>query len=231
MIPKVDISVAETSLLDSQCKHTSLYKKYSIYAITKRALDVVLGSMLLTISAPIIISAAVAVRLESAGNPFFVQTRIGLRGRPFKLYKLRGMYIDAPERFSALYNYNKHGNLNFYFHFKDDPRITKVGAIIRRFSIDELPNFLNVVKGDISLVGPRPEIPELFAQYGEYATQYLSVKPGITCLSKISGRDCLTKEESIKMDINYINNQSLREDIKILWITFQRVVLRLDIHV
>jgi len=231
MIPKMDISVAEASPLDSQRKHTSLYKKYSIYAITKRALDVALGSLLLAISAPIIISAAIAVRLESVGNPMFVQTRIGLRGKPFKLYKLRGMYIDARERFSDLYNYNKNGNLDFYFHFKDDPRITKVGAIIRRFSIDELPNFINVVKGDISLVGPRPEIPELIAQYGEYATQYLSVKPGITCFGKISGRDFLTKEESIKMDINYINNASLIEDIKILWITFQRVVLHRDIHV
>lgn len=231
MIPQVDISVAATSHLYSRSQHTSVIKECSVYEICKRALDVVLGSLLLIISAPIIIGAAIALRVDSPGNPFFVQTRVGLGGRPFKLYKLRGMYIDAPKRFPDLYNYNKYETLNFHFHSKEDPRITRVGAITRRFSIDELPNLFNVVKGDISLVGPRPEIPELISQYNGYATQYLSVKPGITCVSKISGRDRLTKIESIKMDINYIKNRSMAEDLRILWKTLERVALRLDVHV
>lgn len=201
----------------------------SCYRISKRALDLVLGSVLLCCSLPVVVLAAIAVRLESRGNPLFVQTRVGLDGRPFRIFKLRGMYADARERFPELYDYGKHDGLDFHFHYERDPRITRVGDFIRRTSIDELPNFLNVVLGSMTLVGPRPEIPEVSALYGAYRERYLSVKPGVTCLSKVSGRDRLTKEQTIRMDIGYVGNCSTALDLKILWATFWSVINRRNV--
>lgn len=200
------------------------------YRTVKRFLDVSLGSVLLLISAPIFLIAAILIRLESPGNPFFIQERIGLLGKPFRMIKLRGMFVDARQRFPDMYEYGNKQDLDFYFHIQHDPRVTKVGSFTRRTSIDELPNFINVVLGDMSLVGPRPEIPEVISLYGSHAKKYLSVKPGITCLSKCTGRDVLTKMETIKLDLDYINNQSIILDIKILWRTFINVVCRKDVH-
>ncbi|MCK9199938.1 MAG: sugar transferase [Gallionella sp.] len=199
------------------------------YRFSKRWLDLVLGSILLCCSLPIIVMAAIAVRMESRGNPIFIQTRVGQNGKPFRIFKLRGMYADARARFPELYDYSKHGSLDFHFHYEQDPRITRVGNFIRRTSIDELPNFLNVVLGSMTLVGPRPEIPDVSALYGEYREQYLAVKPGITCLSKVSGRDLLTKEQTIRMDIAYIENRSTAVDLKILWATFWSVINRKNV--
>lgn len=199
------------------------------YQLSKRLLDLLLGFVLLCCSLPIIVVAAIAVRLESRGNPFFVQTRVGLNGKPFKIFKLRGMYIDARERFPELYDYSKHSDLAFHFHYECDPRITRVGNFIRRASIDELPNFLNVLLGNMSLVGPRPEVPDVSALYGSYREKYLSVKPGVTCLSKICGRDNLTKEQTIQLDCSYIDNWNIGLDFKVLWITFLSVVARKDV--
>ncbi|MDD4964186.1 MAG: sugar transferase [Gallionella sp.] len=200
------------------------------YLISKRMLDLIFGIPLLLIAAPIFLIAALIIRLDSPGNPFFVQKRIGLRGKPFWIIKLRGMYVDAKERFPELYDYSGHGGLNFHFHYEDDPRVTRIGRYTRRTSIDEMPNFINVVLGDMSLVGPRPEVPDVMELYGRYAEEYLSVKPGITCLSKCSGRDSLTKEETIQMDLGYIQSRSFLLDVKILWWTFVGVVLRRDVH-
>jgi lipopolysaccharide/colanic/teichoic acid biosynthesis glycosyltransferase len=199
------------------------------YLSAKRLLDLVLGSILLCCSLPIIVLAAIAVRLESRGNPLFIQTRVGHNGKPFKIFKLRGMYADSRERFPELYDYSKHDGLGFHFHYENDPRVTKVGSFIRKSSIDELPNFLNVVLGSMTLVGPRPEVPDVSALYGKYREKYLSVKPGVTCLSKVSGRDLLTKEQTIQMDIGYIENRSLNTDLKILRDTFWSVINRRNV--
>lgn len=198
------------------------------YAIAKRALDVVLGGILLVLSAPVILLAAVAVWLESPGNPFFVQTRVGLNGKPFKIFKLRGMHIDARQRFPDLYDYKKFDNLDFHFHYEPDPRITQVGKFLRRASIDELPNFLNVVLGSMSLVGPRPEIPEILTLYKQFTLRYISVKPGVTCLSKITGRDLLTKRESVELDLGYVDRMSFGLDLQILSRTFGNVLFLRD---
>ncbi len=119
--------------------------------------------------------------------------------------------------------------MEFCFHHEDDPRVTPAGRFIRKTSIDELPNLWNVVLGDMSLVGPRPEIPDVLALYGSYREEYLSVKPGITCLSKCSGRDRLTKRETIELDISYIRNRSLAKEFVILWRTIRSVLLRRDV--
>lgn len=210
-------------------------EKYPVKCVSRptrffrRALDVSLGSLLLVVSAPVWLLAALAVRIESRGNPFFIQRRIGLGGKPFKMIKLRGMYIDARSRFPHLYDYARFGDLNFHFHYEQDPRITRVGAFIRKASIDELPNFINVVLGDMTLVGPRPEIPDVLALYGESKAEYLSVKPGITCLSKITGRDRLTKSETIEIDLDYVRNASLRLDRSIFLQTMKNVLRREDV--
>jgi lipopolysaccharide/colanic/teichoic acid biosynthesis glycosyltransferase len=199
------------------------------YEVTKRAFDLVFGGALLLVATPIILIAAAAIRLESKGSPFFVQTRLGKNGRPFKIVKLRGMFKDARIRFPSYYDYSNKPDLDFCFHHEVDPRVTRAGQFIRKTSIDELPNLWNVVKGDISLVGPRPEIPEVMALYGTFREEYLSVKPGVTCLSKCTGRDRLTKRETIEYDLDYIRQRNFRMDVRILWRTFRSVVTRRDV--
>lgn len=200
-----------------------------IYEAAKRVFDFALSLVLLAIATPIICAAAAAIRFETKGSPFFIQTRLGKNGKPFKIVKLRGMFIDARTRFASYYDYSSHTDLEFYFHHEEDPRITRAGKFIRRTSIDELPNLWNVLLGDMSLVGPRPEIPEVLSLYGPYRDQYLSVKPGITCLSKCTGRDRLTKKETIEFDLAYIRDRGFRLDFRILWRTFRGVVLRRDV--
>ena len=201
-----------------------------MYIFFKRLLDLLAGAVLFIISLPIILIFAAVVRYETEGSPFFFQTRIGLRGKPFKIFKLRGMYIDARDRFPHLYDYSANTSLDFHFHYEVDPRVTRTGQIIRKYSIDELPNFFNVLMGDMSLVGPRPEIPDVLEKYAEFKDEYISVKPGITCLSKISGRDTLTKMETIHHDLTYIRTRSFKMDIKILLTTFAQVVLKKNVY-
>jgi lipopolysaccharide/colanic/teichoic acid biosynthesis glycosyltransferase len=195
----------------------------------KRIFDFIVGLALLILATPIILIAALAIRLETKGSPFFVQTRLGKNGNAFKIVKLRGMFIDARTRFASYYDYSRHHDLEFCFHHEEDPRVTRAGRFIRRTSIDELPNLWNVVLGDMSLVGPRPEIPEVLALYGPYREEYLSVKPGVTCLSKCTGRDRLTKKETIEYDLDYVRRREFTLDLEILWKTFRGVVLRRDV--
>jgi lipopolysaccharide/colanic/teichoic acid biosynthesis glycosyltransferase len=183
----------------------------------------------LIIAIPLILVAAAAIRIETPGSPFFIQTRLGRNGKPFRICKLRGMYTDARIRFPSYYDYSAKRDLDFCFHHEEDPRVTRAGMFIRKTSIDELPNLWNVVLGDMSLVGPRPEIPEVLALYGSDRREYLSVKPGVTCLSKVTGRDRLTKRETIDFDIKYIRERSFGLDLTILWQTFRGVVLRRDV--
>lgn len=199
------------------------------YRIVKRSFDFIVGLVLLVIALPIILIAAAIIRAETKGSPFFVQTRLGKGGKPFRIFKLRGMYIDARVRFASYYDYSRHRDLEFCFHHEEDPRVTRSGKFIRKTSIDELPNLWNVVLGDMSLVGPRPEIPEVLALYGPYREKYLSVKPGVTCLSKCTGRDRLTKRETIEFDLIYISKRGFLYDLQILWRTFRGVILRRDV--
>jgi len=200
-----------------------------VYVVSKRAFDLVVGTALMIVATPIVLAAALAIRINTPGSPFFFQTRLGKNGKPFKIFKLRGMYIDAKSRFPTYYDYSHKRDLEFCFHHEQDPRVTPAGRIIRKTSIDELPNLWNVVLGDMSLVGPRPEIPEVLALYGQYRDQYLSVKPGVTCLAKITGRDKLTKRETIDFDLEYIRTRSFVADLRILWRTIRSVLLRRDV--
>ena len=192
----------------------------------KGALDRTLAALGLVALSPLLGAIAVAVRLDSPGPILFRQTRIGRGGRAFTFYKFRGMFADARARFPELYDYRYSAEeiQKLRFHGGHDPRVTRVGAIIRRTSLDELPNLINVVLGDMSLVGPRPEIPELIPYYGPHAKTVLGVKPGITSLAKWVGRDDLTFQETLDLDLRYVRERCLRMDLAILFGTVWKVV-------
>lgn len=193
----------------------------------KGAFDRVAAAIGLVLIAPVLAIIAIAVRLDSPGPALFRQTRIGRGGRAFTFYKFRGMLTDARERFPHLYEYRYDDAQiqSLRFHSGPDPRVTRVGAFIRRTSLDELPNLINVVRGDMSLVGPRPEIPELIPYYQGHAKTVLGVKPGITSLAKWLGRDDLTFQETLELDLDYVRERCLRLDLAILFGTVWKVAV------
>lgn len=181
----------------------------------KRVLDIIGSIIGLALTGIIFLFVAPAIKLDSPGPIFFAQTRVGKNGRRFKFYKFRSMYVDAEERKKELMKQNKMDGL--MFKMDDDPRITKVGKFIRKTSLDEFPQFWNVFKGDMSLVGTRPPTVDEFMHYDEHYRKRLSMKPGITGLWQVSGRSDITDfDEVAKLDVQYIENWSLSEDIRIL---------------
>ena len=190
--------------------------------IAKSVLDRTLGSLLLLGALPLIGLAAVAVRATSPGRAFFPQQRIGIDGRPFTMWKLRSMYVDAEKRRVGLLAQSDRDGL--MFKMRDDPRVTRVGKTLRRLSIDELPQLLNVVLGDMSIVGPRPPLPEEVDGYRDRVLRRLHVRPGLTGLWQVSGRASLSWDESIQLDLRYVDNWSIAMDLLILWKTARAVL-------
>jgi lipopolysaccharide/colanic/teichoic acid biosynthesis glycosyltransferase len=170
----------------------------------KRAMDVVIASAGLLLGGPVLVAAMAAIRLESPGRPIYRQRRIGRDGEPFDLYKLRTM-VHGAEHMGAGMAVNE-----------GDSRITRVGAFLRRTSLDELPNLVNVVRGDMSIVGPRPTIPVQVEQYTERQRGRLAVKPGITGWAQVNGRASLPWADRIELDLWYVEHESLRLDLRIL---------------
>ena len=194
--------------------------------VIKRLLDIVGSAFALLISSPLMLGTAIAIKLDDGGPIFFSQQRIGLHGKPFTMYKFRSMYMDAEERKKELMEQNEMDGL--MFKMTDDPRITKIGKFIRKTSLDELPQFWNVLKGDMSLVGTRPPTVDEFEQYEGYHKRRLSMTPGLTGVWQVSGRSDITDfEEIVSMDVEYIKNWSLKRDIEIILKTVQ-VVLHSD---
>jgi exopolysaccharide biosynthesis polyprenyl glycosylphosphotransferase len=191
--------------------------------LVKGALDRLFAGLAVLVLLPFGLLAAAAVRCTSPGPALFRQTRVGVGGREFTLFKFRSMYVDAEARLDAVraLNVNDDGLL---FKIPDDPRVTKVGRIMRRLSIDELPQLLNVLRGEMSLVGPRPPLPSEVEKYGHDVMRRLLVKPGLTGLWQVSGRSDLTWEESVRLDLRYVENWSLTFDLAIIWKTFFAVV-------
>jgi exopolysaccharide biosynthesis polyprenyl glycosylphosphotransferase len=181
---------------------------------SKRVLDVALSSLILTLALPIVVVVAIAVRLTSGGKVLFRQTRCGLNGRRFTLYKFRTMTEDAEQRLAEVAHLNEMDGP--VFKAKDDPRVTRVGRVLRKFSLDELPQLWNVLRGDMSLVGPRPPIPEEVARYERWQRRRLSMKPGLTCLWQVNGRNDLDFGSWMELDLEYIDSWSLGLDLKIL---------------
>lgn len=213
-------------------KSTSAFNMFTgghfLYEAVKRILDLsgaVTGLLLLS---PVLLVASLAIRLESSGPVIFRQKRVGRNGEIFTLYKFRGMYVDARERFPEMYayRYSPEQLLTLKFHPENDPRVTRVGRFLRRTSIDELPNLWNVVRGEMSLVGPRPEIPEMIQYLGDAKDIVLSVKPGVTSPAKAGGRDRLSYNETVRLDVDYVANRTVWKDIRIIARTALGVVMQ-----
>ena len=183
----------------------------------KRLMDLMIAVLVLLLTSPLFLLVAVAIKLTSKGPIFFVQERVGMNKRRFRMYKFRSMVVDAEARKAELEDQNEMSGP--VFKIKKDPRITKVGAIIRKLSIDELPQLINVIKGEMSLVGPRPPLWSEVDIYDWSDRRRLSIKPGITCLWQVKGRNNLTFEEWMELDREYIDNWSIWLDIKILFLT------------
>ena len=188
----------------------------------KRALDVFLSAAALLVLSPLLLGAAVAIRLDSPGPVLFRQRRMGVNGREFMLVKFRSMYRDAEARLESLRARNEVSGP--VFKIRDDPRVTRVGRFMRRTSIDELPQFWNVLRGEMSIVGPRPPIPAEVEQYQRRHVRRLSVRPGITCTWQVSGRSTIGFDRWMELDLSYIDNWSLWQDMKILARTIPAVL-------
>lgn len=184
-------------------------------AALKRAFDIVVSALLLLLLSPVFALIALAVWVEDGGSIFFAQTRVGRFGRHFKMYKVRSMCLDAEERLKEVLARNQHGE-GVTFKIKDDPRITKVGKWLRKYSFDELPQLFNVLIGDMSLVGPRPPVPREVAKYSLADRRRLATRPGITCIWQISGRSEIDFSGQVKLDVAYIERQSFWTDMTIL---------------
>lgn len=183
--------------------------------VIKRIIDIVLSAVALVVSSPIMLGVAIVIKLDDGGPVLFKQTRVGIHGKPFTMYKFRSMVTNAEEIKAKLAAESGQTD-RFIFKLKDDPRITKVGKFIRKTSLDEFPQFFNVFKGDMSLVGPRPALPDEVARYGSLYSTRLLVKPGITGPWQVSGRSDLSQEQSEFLDVSYIENWSITGDLAIL---------------
>lgn len=189
-----------------------------IYNLSKRIIDII-GSLIgLILLSPILIIVGILIKFESKGPIVFTQKRVGKDGKEFDMYKLRSMVVNAEEIKEKLKEQNEMSGP--MFKMKDDPRITKVGKFIRKTSIDELPQLVNVLKGDMSLVGPRPSLPNEVKEFETWMLKRLNVKPGLTCYWQVMGRNNIDFEDWMKLDVKYVNERSFCLDIKLIFKTF-----------
>lgn len=196
--------------------------KSSFYLLLKRLGDIVLSLCALIVLSPVFLATALAIKLEDGGPVFFVQPRAGKDMKSFMMYKFRSMYKDADKHFHELLNQNE--QTGHAFKIKQDPRITKVGRFIRKYSIDELPQLLNILKGDMSIVGPRPILTFQMEECDEYDRQRLIVRPGLTCYWQIGGRADIEWAEWVELDLDYIEQMSIWTDIKLIVKTIPAVL-------
>lgn len=188
-----------------------------VYEICKRTIDIIGAGLGLILLSPIIAIVACAVKVTSRGPIFFSQKRVGKNGELFEMYKFRSMVVNAEELKEKLEEQNEMSGP--MFKIKDDPRVTKVGKFIRKTSIDELPQLWNVLKGDMSLVGPRPSLPKEVEQFDNWMFKRLSVRPGLTCYWQVSGRNNIDFEDWMKLDCRYVDERNLWIDIKLIFKT------------
>ncbi|MBC8066584.1 MAG: sugar transferase [Chlorobia bacterium] len=184
------------------------------YRVWKRGFDLGFSLILLAFLLPLFLVLALLVKLTSRGPIFYASTRVGRCGKPFKFLKFRTMFQDADRRLASLLESNeKDGPI---FKMRNDPRITPLGRFMRKFSLDELPQLIHVVRGEMSMVGPRPPVPREVEQYDEFARERLTIKPGMTCYWQIQGRSNLSFEEWMELDHKYMQDMSFWTDVKIL---------------
>lgn len=190
----------------------------STYLYTKRLIDIIGASLGLALLSPLFLLVILLIKIESMGeSAVFIQERIGKDGKTFKMYKFRSMVSNAEALKATLVHQNE--TTGPVFKIKRDPRVTKVGKVIRKTSIDELPQLLNILKGEMSLVGPRPPLPEEVRQYTRYERQRLCITPGLTCYWQISGRSNITFDEWVRLDLKYIEERCILVDLKLIFRT------------
>ncbi|HEU5125337.1 MAG TPA: sugar transferase [Verrucomicrobiae bacterium] len=193
------------------------------HAFMKRTLDILASSLLLILFSPVFLLIGILVKIEDGGPVFFAQRRVGQFGREFRMFKVRSMCLNAEARLQEVLAQNQHAE-GVTFKLKHDPRITRVGRWLRKFSLDELPQLYNVLIGDMSLVGPRPPVPSEVSKYSLAHRRRLAIKPGITCIWQISGRAEIDFSGQVQLDVNYIENLSFWMDVKILARTVPAVI-------
>ncbi|MBC2161092.1 sugar transferase [Listeria booriae] len=203
-------------------------RKRTMAILMKRLLDIVLSIIGIIIALPIMLVVGLCIKWEDRGPVLFIQTRTGKEGQPFSIYKFRSMKVRNEEALKEEHVYEWESGVPDTFVFKQtdevDPNVTKVGAFIRKTSLDELPQLFNVLLGNMSMIGPRPEIPAITTHYNAQQKQRLLVKPGITGWAQVNGRSDVTNGEKMAMDYYYIKNQSIALDLAILWKTIQVVL-------
>lgn len=188
------------------------------YKFFKRVIDIVCSLSGLLLLSPVLIIVSILIKLESDGPIIFSQDRIGYKGQKFKMYKFRSMVVNAEELKKKLAERNEMSGP--MFKMKNDPRVTKVGKFIRKTSIDELPQLINILKGEMSLVGPRPSLPKEVKEFEPWMMEKLEVKPGLTCYWQVSGRNDIDFEDWMKLDIKYVRERSFCLDMKLIFKTF-----------
>ncbi len=190
----------------------------------KRFMDILVAAVAILVLSPLFLLVAVAIMVEDRGSPLFYQKRVGQWGQEFRFPKFRSMVMDAEKRKQDLLAVNQHGGEGVTFKMKRDPRITRVGAIIRKLSIDELPQLWCVLKGQMSLVGPRPPVPSEVARYTLADRRRLDIKPGLTCIWQVSGRSELAFDKQVSLDVQYIDSHSIWMDIALLLKTIPAIL-------
>ncbi|MGH4139626.1 sugar transferase [Clostridium sp.] len=206
-----------TNLNQTDMEINCKYEKNRGYFIIKRMIDVIGALCGILLLFPVMIVVAIWIKVGSKGTIFFTQERVGQDGIGFMMYKFRSMCIDAEYLLDKLQDKNEMSGP--MFKIKEDPRITKVGKFIRKTSIDELPQLFNILKGDMSLVGPRPSLPKEVAQFNSFQKQRLVAKPGLTCYWQVSGRNDVSFQEWMEMDVKYIEERNTLIDIRLIFKT------------
>lgn len=214
--------LAPSSIADGYLHYISTDVRQVQYAV-KRLVDIACSSLALAVLAPLLVGVAVVIKATSPGPVLYRQRRVGLHGAPFNLLKFRSMVVDADAQRDKLLVRNE--QTGPVFKMKHDPRVTAVGRFIRKFSIDELPQLVNILRGDMTIVGPRPALPSEVAQYKLWQRRRLSVRPGLTCYWQVGGRNAIGFEEWMQLDLRYVDNWSLLEDVKLICATFPVVLL------
>ena len=206
--------------------HVETPRYEGLKRFSKRAFDILSSAVLILLLSPVLAAAAMGVRLSTPGGVLFRQDRVGLNGEHFKMLKFRSMVIDAESQLGALQGLDKVSDNAVMFKMKNDPRVTPIGRFMRRFSLDELPQLFNVLGGSMSLVGPRPPLDREVAIYEHHVHRRFLVKPGITGLWQVSGRSNLSWEDTVRLDLYYVENWSITGDLMILWRTARAVLAR-----
>ncbi|MFR1827956.1 MAG: sugar transferase [Clostridium butyricum] len=188
------------------------------YEFLKRLMDIICSMSALIVLAPILIVVAILIKIESKGPVIFSQERVGINNKKFKMYKFRSMVVNAEDMKEKLEKQNERKGP--MFKIKNDPRITTIGRFIRKTSIDELPQLINILKGEMSIVGPRPSLPKEVIQFEPWMLERLKVKPGLTCYWQVQGRDHIEFEDWMRLDVKYVKNRNFLLDIKLIFKTF-----------